>query len=124
MRVTFERNTQGRAQHLRAGSDGTVFERVEAFAPTATDLQEFAGVYRSDEMDAVFRMTLKDEALRLERTRLKPVVLEPTIKDTFIGQPGAIQFVRDAAGRVTGFTLEAGRVTGVKFWKDTRKSGS
>ena len=63
MRVTFERNTQGRAQHLRAGSDGTVFERVEAFAPTATDLQEFAGVYRSDEMDAVFRMTLKDEAL-------------------------------------------------------------
>jgi hypothetical protein len=33
--------------------------------------------------------------------------------------PGVLQFTRDAAGRVNGFTLEAGRIKRVKFWKET-----
>jgi CubicO group peptidase (beta-lactamase class C family) len=122
LRVIFEGNDRGAAQRLRTSSDATVFERVEAFVPTPAQLAEFAGVYRSDEMDAVFRIALKDGTLRLERSRLKPAVLEPVITDTFVGSAGAIRFARDPTGRVTGFTLEAGRVVGVKFWKDVSAS--
>jgi CubicO group peptidase (beta-lactamase class C family) len=116
MRVTFEQSA-GKVR-LRAGSD--VLERIEPVVPSPRELEEFSGVYRSDEMDAVFRITLKNGALQLERTKLRPAPLEPVLADTFVCQPGALHILRNAAGRVTGFTLEAGRVLGVKFWKDTR----
>ncbi len=117
-RVAFEGEGPSGAQRLRIGND--TFERAEPFAPTGAQLEEFAGVYRSDEMDAVFRMTLKDGVLRLERSKNRPAVAEPLVADAFGVPPGIIRFVRDSAGKVTGFTLEAGRVQGLKFWKDTR----
>ena len=42
------------------------------------------------------------------------------VADTFSSQAGMIKFTRDAQGRVTGLILEAGRIRGMKFWKDTR----
>ena len=71
-------------------------------------------------MDAVFRITVKDGGLRLERTKARPAPLNPIVTDVFTGPVGAVRFVRNPAGKVTGFTLEAGRVLGVRFWKDGR----
>lgn len=71
-------------------------------------------------MDTVFRITSKNGALQLERSKVRTAPLEPVLADTFTSQAGVVRFVRNAGGRVTGFTLEAGRVLGVKFWKDTR----
>ena len=76
-------------------------------------------MYRSDEIEATYRLVVKDRGLRLERIKSTPSVLEPLVADTFSGQPGVIRFTRDAAGAVTGFVLEAGRVRGMKFWKET-----
>ena len=98
---------------------GDVFERTDPFVPTPAQLQAFAGVYRSDELEVVYRMVLKNDKLQLERLKSAPAVLEPVIKDTFSGEPGVIRFLRDAAGNVNGFALEAGRVRNVKFWKET-----
>lgn len=117
-RVTFEEGTNGDMQ-LKVAGGAQAFVKTEPFTPSPEQLAEFAGVYRSDEMDAVFRMSLKDGALLLVRSKLRPSPLEPLIKDTFRAQPGIVQFNRDAAGRVTGFTLESGRVKRMKFWKDT-----
>lgn len=123
-RVTIEGDSLAGMQRFRFGSD--VLTRAQPFAPSAAQLEEFAGTYRSDEMDAVYRLTVKDGALRLERSKSRPSRLEALITDAFISQPGLIRFVRDSAGKVTGFTIEAGRVSGFKFWKDTRpqRSGS
>jgi CubicO group peptidase (beta-lactamase class C family) len=98
---------------------GDSFERVEPFAPTPAQLDAFAGVYRSDEIEPVYRIAIKDGQLRLERLKSAAAVLEPLVADTFSGQPGVIRFTRDTAGVVTGFVLEAGRVRGMKFWKET-----
>jgi CubicO group peptidase (beta-lactamase class C family) len=125
-RITFE-DGPGDVSRLRMGPAETdVYVRDRLFVPTRAELDEFAGIYRSDEMDAVFRMAVADAGLRLERSKNKPAPLEPTIRDTFRGQPGTIQFVR-TNGRVSGFLLEAGRVRHVRFWKDasaTRPSTS
>ena len=43
-----------------AQNAGSVFVRTEPFAPSAAQLQEYAGEYRSDEIDAVFRMTVRE----------------------------------------------------------------
>lgn len=88
------------------------------FKPTLDQLADFAGVYRSDEMDAVFRMSVKDGALRLERSKLRPAILNPVTKDAFRAAPGVFEFTRDAGGRVSGFLLQGNRVKNVKFWKD------
>jgi CubicO group peptidase (beta-lactamase class C family) len=116
MAVTFEEQAGG--LRLRTGSD--LFERIEPVVASPRELEELTGLYRSDEMDAVFRIALANGALQLERSKLRPAPLEPTVPDTFVSQAGALRFTRNSAGRVTGFTLEAGRVLGVKFWKDTR----
>jgi CubicO group peptidase (beta-lactamase class C family) len=92
--------------------------RMEPFTPAAEQLAEYGGVYRSDEMDAVFRVSVKDGRLQLARVKLRPAALDPMFRDTFRSQAGVLQFTRDAAGRVTGFVLQGGRVRHVKFSKE------
>ena len=94
-----------------------IFERAAPFAPGQLDA--FAGVYRSDEIESAYRIVVTDGRLRLERLKSAPAVLEPLVTDTFSGQPGVIRFTRDTTNAVTGFVLEAGRVLGMKFWKET-----
>jgi CubicO group peptidase (beta-lactamase class C family) len=109
----------GGAGRLSVGT--TVFERREPFAPTPAELAAFAGTYRSDELEVAYRLRVHEGALRLERMKQPPAALQPVVADTFTGQPGTFTFVRDPSGRVTGFTLDAGRVRHVKF---SREMGS
>jgi hypothetical protein len=115
-RLTFAE--AGGEVRLRVGTDGRVFVKTDAFAPTSEQVAEFAGVYRSDEMDVVFRLSVKDGALRAERTKTRPWTLEPVVKDVFRGGPGAFQFTRDGSGRVTGLLFQGGRIKNVKFWRE------
>ena len=98
------------------------FERVEPFTPTTAQLEAFAGAYRSDEIEATYRIVVKDSRLRLDRLKSNSSMLEPLVTDTFASQPGVIRFTRDTTGTVTGFVLEAGRVRGMKFWKETAQA--
>ncbi|HSC30012.1 MAG TPA: serine hydrolase domain-containing protein [Vicinamibacterales bacterium] len=104
------------------GGSGEVFVRAEPFSPTAAQLAEFAGAYRSEEIEVVYRIALDEGALSLERLKSRPARLQPIVKDTFTSQPGTIRFLRNASGVVTGFDLEAGRVRQVRFWKDMANS--
>ena len=70
-------------------------------------------------MDAVFRITVSGASLQLERLKVSPATLEPLFADAFRSPVGVLQFTRNAAGRVTGFMLEGGRVRHMKFWKET-----
>ena len=108
-----------------AAESGTpiAFERVEPFTPTPAQLEKFAGVYRSDEIESSYRFVVKEGALRLERLKSNPSALEPLFADTFASPAGVIRFTRDSSGTVTGFSLEAGRVRGMKFWKETTPAG-
>jgi hypothetical protein len=96
-----------------------VLERAEPFAPDAAALAEFAGAYRSDEIEPVYRLAVKDGQFRLERLKMPPAPLTPLVKDTFASQLGVIRFVRGDRGLVTGFVLDGGRVRRMKFSKVT-----
>ncbi len=98
-----------------SGARPTVYEREEEFKPTEEQLKEFAGVYRSDEIEPLFRMSLRDGKLVLERLKAGPATLEPAIKDLFTSPAGNIRFTRDARGQVTGFILGNGRVLNFRF---------
>jgi hypothetical protein len=109
----------GTATKVRVTPPGGALEelaRVEPFEPTPAQLSEFAGAYRSDEIEAIYRMVVKDGALRLERLKATPAPLTPIVSDTFTSSLGIIRFVRDG-NHVTGFVLDGGRVRRMKFTK-------
>ena len=118
--MTFEGET------LRIGptpTGGDVFTHAAPFTPTESDLAVYTGLYRSDEIEPSFRFTIRNGKLTLERLKAAPSPVDPIVSDTFASEAGTIRFTRDAQGRVNGFVLEAGRVRGMKFWKDTRAAG-
>jgi CubicO group peptidase (beta-lactamase class C family) len=89
-----------------------------AFSVSPEQLEEFAGAYRSEELDVVYRLTFEGTALTLERLKNRAAQLRPTAADTFASPAGTLRFTRDAEGRIDGFRLEAGRVQGLKFSKE------
>jgi hypothetical protein len=103
---------------LRSGGSpnaGEWFERVELFKPSGKALEEFAGAYRSEELDIVYRLRVDGETLKLERLKNRAASLTPQLADTFGSAAGTLRFTRDSAGRIDGFVLEAGRVRGLRF---------
>jgi CubicO group peptidase (beta-lactamase class C family) len=97
-----------------------VFETYQAVKPSNEDLGQFAGEYRSEELQATYRFGVKDGRLNLTVTWQQPQVLEATVRDEFqSGQGVAFVFRRDAGGRVTGFDLFAGRVRNISFARMT-----
>jgi CubicO group peptidase (beta-lactamase class C family) len=116
VRVAFDRTVKPIRATFTLPS-GTVehLERAEPYAPAATALAAFVGSYRSDEIDPVYRMSVRDGALRLERLKAPVATLTPLLTDTFTSPIGIIRFTRDSSGRVTGFVLDGGRIKRMTF---------
>jgi CubicO group peptidase (beta-lactamase class C family) len=94
-------------------------QAMTEYKPRKEQLTTFAGSYRSEEIEPVYRLTVEDGSLVLKRLKSKPDKLVPAITDYFTGSSGSLHFVRDSQGRVTGFILNAGRIRGVKFKKSS-----
>lgn len=98
-----------------------VFEKFQSTKPSAADLAQYAGEYKSSELQATYRFAVRDGKLTLETNWQEPAVLDPSVRDEFQGPFGAsVVFRRDAAGRITGCDLFAGRVRNIAFAKTTK----
>lgn len=94
-----------------------VFEAAAEFKPTTAQLNEYAGRYRSEEIDPVYRIVVEDNQLVLKRLKSQPSKLNPGIADYFRGAAGSLHFVRDSNGKVSGFLLNTGRIRNFQFTK-------
>ncbi len=77
-------------------------------ALTAAQLPQFSGDYWSDELATLYQVEVKDEKLVLRHRRHQPNTLTWLAGDDFAGGPGSVrsvEFRRDTAGRVTGFSV-------------------
>ncbi len=113
--LTFEKSAQGKLiLKLPRNNKVDSFESVEAFAPTANQLAEFAGSYYAEELDTTYRFIVEDSKLTLINRNDEKRAVTPTFRDAFTG--GAqLEFSRDAQSRVDGFVVHAGRIRNVKF---------
>ncbi len=85
----------------------------QAAAPA--DLQAFTGTFRSEELDAVYRIAQDDAGLVLHR-RLQGVQrMVPAGGDAFLAAELRLVFERDGEGRIRAFTVDAGRVRNIRF---------
>ena len=99
------------------GGKPRISESVPAFDPTAAQLTEYPGAFVSEEIDPVYRISIQDGKLTLNRLKQKPDTLLPATKDVFTGDIGTLRFTRDAKHQISGFILDAGRIQNFKFTK-------
>ena len=111
----FERGAGEGVWKLSVGEPANVYERVAEFRPTVEQLREYAGSYVSAEIDPVYRIAVEDGGLVLKRLKSKPQRLRPTVADYFDGGYASLHFERDAAGRISGFLLNSGRIRNFRF---------
>ena len=100
---------------VRTTGEPVTFTRADTAALTPSQLAEYAGEYRNEEVEAThtWKVEKGDLALYVNNRRLG--VLEPSYKDGFTRGGSVIDVQRDAKGRITGFVVESGRVRHLRF---------
>jgi hypothetical protein len=120
---TFEKATPDIPQQITIKEGGDlsyVLDLVSEFRPTSAQLAEYAGSYASDEIDPVYRMSIQDGILMINRPKLKPQKLTPLAVDYFAGLGGVVHFIKDQPGSVTGFVLSSESIRSFPFRKTRR----
>lgn len=100
---------------VRTTGERVTFTRADTAALTPAQLAEYAGNYRSEEVDATHTWKVEKAQLVLYINDRRLGVLEPSYKDGFTRGGSVIDVVRDGKGRITGFVVEAGRVRHLRF---------
>jgi hypothetical protein len=95
--------------------------RIDALHLDDTALAAYAGTYVSSELEATYRVTTESGSLMLHRNWDTPLKLDPLVQDEFENDElGTLVFQRDAARRVVGLTVFAGRIRNLRFDKTDR----
>ncbi len=84
-----------------------------------SDPSEYTGTYYCEELDVNYNILTKDNRLYFRVKYNEPRLLKSTNKDVFTVLEGNLKmnFFRDRSNSIFGMTLDAGRVTNLKFLK-------
>jgi CubicO group peptidase (beta-lactamase class C family) len=96
--------------------DKTICHRKEQIDLSKINLEEYTGFFYSEELDANYLLTREDEKLQLQIANYDAQELTLYDIDTFTSDGDLVRFNR-TNGAITGFELDAGRVTNLKFVK-------
>ena len=114
--LRFEGDTQAPSRMIViTATDTATFARADTVALTPAKLAEYAGEYRSDEVEATHSWKVEKGQLAVYANNRRLGVLEPAYKDGFTRAGTVIEVQRDANGRISGFLVEAGRVRHLRF---------
>jgi CubicO group peptidase (beta-lactamase class C family) len=114
--VRFEGGGAAPARMLVRTASGTVeFTRADSAALSPAALAEYAGDYRSDELETTHTWKVEKGELVLYSGYRRLGPLEPSYRDGFTRGGSVIDVLRDGRGRITGYLVEAGRVRRLRF---------
>jgi hypothetical protein len=114
----------GSFQFLRRGNDLALvqsadgnhrYRRQVPIDTVAVRLADYAGRYWSEELEVSYDIAVRDGRLTASRAWEEPTRLSPIYPDGFSAPGRTVRFVRDAAGRVTGMRVYAGRAIDLRF---------
>lgn len=98
-------------------------DRPEPFTPTPDQLLEYVGEYASEEIGAVYSLSLEGERLVAKHVRYDGIRLRPTARDEFAGSVWfvrRVRFERDGQGEVTGLRISGPRSRNLLFVRHRR----
>jgi hypothetical protein len=114
--IRFEGGSSAPSMLLVRTASGTVtFSRADSAALDPAKLAEYAGDYRSDEVDATHSWKVEKGQLVVYSGYRRLGELEPSYRDGFTRRGSVIDVVRDGRGRITGYLVESGRVRHLRF---------
>ena len=93
-------------------------ERTALVPWEATGLEQYQGVYWSDELETQYTITLKGGKLTANHVRHGEIALIPASQDRFKTTEWfmpEVNFLRDSSNLVSGLTLGGGRVAAIRF---------
>ncbi len=99
----------------------TPYRRAQPYAPTAADLQAFAGRFENEEIGSVFQIVPGTGGLtmRFDRAPEKALQFRPVDRDTFQLRRMTVRFHRDGSGHVVSYDLSNPAVRNIKFTRVT-----
>jgi hypothetical protein len=97
---------------------GAQQQRAPTWTPAVTELNEYGGSYRSDELATSWSIEVRDDRLTMSHFRIRSTPLQPIERDRFQSPYGEIRFQRNASGRVIGFTANSDRVRNLRFVRE------
>jgi len=107
---------------MTADGDQVTYRRVKAYAPSARDLEAYAGRYESVEAGAAYVASVQGNQLnlRLEERPHIQLSLRPVYKDAFdfpegVVPGGIVRFQRDTRGVVRSLSFGVPRVRDLRF---------
>jgi hypothetical protein len=107
---------RGASTTIRINPKGTRQRVFVRQADALTNVSVYAGTYASTELDVQYELSVREGVLRLTHRKLGDLPLQTAGRDVFTTRTGStLVFRRDRRGRLTGFTLNDGRVRGVGF---------
>ncbi len=93
--------------------------KTESLQPqvSESETRHYIGTYYSAELEVTYKIFVEDNHLFI-RVGYNPMIRMETIqKDTFRVGRSTLNFRRDEKGSINGFSVDAGRVTDIKFLK-------
>ncbi|MEO7965527.1 MAG: hypothetical protein ABIT38_16580, partial [Gemmatimonadaceae bacterium] len=97
------------------GSKAGTYSRVQAISPTAADLAELVGSYKSPEIGTTWTVRVDSGKAYITGRAVGESVMEPVIKDGYSMRSGYLAFTRDASGKINGFNVSASRMQRIRF---------
>ena len=93
------------------------YHRAASYSPTAGDLDELAGIYVSDEVDATYVVSVKDGHLimTLQDRATQSFELTPVYPQAFAAPDTTVTFTKNAAGGYSELHLGLDRVWDLTF---------
>lgn len=101
-----------------AVESGIPTDRIEAerWHPLAAELEEYAGEFRSHELQTSYRLSVEDGTLVARHFRTGDRQFEAVSPDRFEANGfGDVHFIRNSSGAVVGFTANQTRIRGLRF---------
>ena len=114
----FSELKDGLTQILTVFQNGnaTVCNRKNEFDGTAINLEDYAGNYYCVELETTYLFFLEEGKLKVKIANYDAQELSSYEIDSFITDGGMVRFMRSNE-KISGFELDAGRVTNLKFKK-------
>jgi len=103
-------------------SRAATWRRITRASPSASELEELTGLYRSEELDVTYRLSVVDGGLQLSSLKLDPILLAPAEADVFESAQlygTIVKIGRDRAGRADRLLVNpmGGRLRDVVMWR-------
>lgn len=112
--MTFVRSKDGSINSLKYRN--IVAPRIMPLKTDLSNLQQYSGMYYSEEFETTYKIDVKDGKLMLHHMRLGDFELTPDMVEAgmFGCGLGRMEFTNES-GKITGFKLSRGRVKNLKF---------